>query len=421
MNIDKALSYLSEKADLAEIYFTEENSEKIEVEGKEIRLTKAGYSRGYGIRVIKDSRLGFYHTNELSKEALDKALQIARVAKKDENFCLPSEKRYPDVKGTYDKKIEELEIEKAKDYLTVMLEKAEDYKVRVTTAAVSWGHYSYEVYNTLGVEARDRGTSIFAYMSTVAGEIDKSSTGIYYDTSRNLDLDFEFIGREASVLAKESLNPEKIETRDYTVILKPMAVTELLENALIPSFSADNIQRQRSLLSGKKGEKIFGNVTIIDDGTLKAGLLTSRMDGEGKATEKKVLVEKGVVKEFLYDCYTARKEGRESNGSASRSSYSALPKIDASNFIISGEESSSLDAELVVNGLIGAHTSNPITGDFSVEVRNAYLKGKPVKKAIISGNVFELMNQISALGKDYHQFSNVFTPSIELDNIRVVG
>ncbi|HEQ78269.1 MAG TPA: TldD/PmbA family protein, partial [Euryarchaeota archaeon] len=149
--------------------------------------------------------------------------------------------------------------------------------------------------------------------------------------------------------------------------------------------------------------------------------LSSRMDDEGKATEKKVLVDKGVLKEFLYDCYTAKKEGRESNGSASRGSYSSLPKVGASNFILSCKESSTIDAELVINGLIGAHTSNSITGDFSVEVSNAYLKDKPVKKAIISGNVFELIKNISAFGKDKKQFSKVVSPSIEFENIRVVG
>ncbi len=421
MNIDKALGYLSDKADEAEIYFVKENSEKIEVEGKDIRLTSAGYSSGYGIRVLKDFRLGFYYTTELSEEALNKSLEIAEVARRDENFCLPSEKNYPEVEGIYDKRIEELEIHEAKEYLSSMLHKAEDYKVRVTTAAISWEYYTTEIYNTHGVEARSTGTDIFAYLSTVAGDIDESSTGLYYDASRKLDLDFEDIGREASSLAKKSLNPEKIETGNYTIALKPMAVAELLENALIPSFNADNVQRQRSILSGKKGEKLFGNLSIIDDGTLEAGLLSSRMDDEGKATERKVLVDRGVLKDFLYDCYTAKKEGRESNGSASRGSYSSLPKVDASNFILSCKESSTIDAELVINGLIGAHTSNSITGDFSVEVSNAYLKDKPVKKAIISGNVFELIKSISAFGKDKKQFSNVVSPSIEFENIRVVG
>lgn len=421
MSIGSALEYLSREAEEAEIYFMREDFQNLELEREDIRLVQAGELRGYGIRVIAGSRQGFCHSQELNREALEMALKNARVAGKNENLCLPVGESYQKVEHTYDSRIQKLEAEEARDYLVAMVAEAQNYKVDVATGGISWNTHVARVYNTNGIEVEDCGSSISANMSTVARRGREVSSGLYYEASRSLNLDFESIAGEAASLAKGSLGAKRVKKGDYSVILKPMAVVELLENVLVPAFSADNVQRQRSMLHGKIGEKVFGELSITDDGTLEGGLFTARMDGEGSAMRRKELVEGGVVKEFLYDCYTAKKEGRESNGSASRVSYSALPRIDASNFIISGKESSSCSGELEVSGLIGAHTSNPVTGDFSLEVRNAFLKDNPVKKAIISGNIYELMDKVAALGRDAKQYSRVVAPSMTMEGVRVVG
>jgi PmbA protein len=204
---------------------------------------------------------------------------------------------------------------------------------------------------------------------------------------------------------------------ETTLILKPYAAAELLQFAFAPSFSADNVQRRRSVLANKIGEELFPGIEVIDDGAIAGGLMSAKFDSEGVKTQKTVLVSKGVLKGFIYDTYTANKGKTKSTGNAERDSYASPPRIGPSNFVLKGK--GKIGNGLVVHGLIGCHTANPVSGDFSVETRNAFLNGEPVK-AMISGNIFDLLKKCVGFGDDYKQVSFVKCPSIEFSSIKVV-
>lgn len=419
MNPEKALKLLSKRADEAEIFFSREVHRKVETKKCEIDVYKENVSSGYGIRVLKDKKMGFAFANKLSEEILEKAVKISCVAERDEFLSLPEKQRYKKA-GDFDKRILEVEAKEIKEFVGSLLSPCEEYKVQPTSGGISWSTIEMEIWNTRGLHGADRGTSCSCFLSTVAKN-GRASTGFHYAVSRRLNLDFEVVGREAARLAKESLAAQKIETMTTSVTLKPLAVSELLENVLLPAFSADSVQRNRSPLGGKQGEKIFSEaIEIIDDGTLKHGLATTSFDAEGVRSQKTALVKNGVLRGYLFDTYTANKGRTKSTGNAERSSYSSLPQIGASNFIITGKGKLA-ERGLVVHGLIGAHTSNPISGDFSVETRNAFLNGKPVKKAIISGNIYQLLNSVEGFGKDVTQVSAVSSPSISFKDVRVIG
>ena len=120
-----------------------------------------------------------------------------------------------------------------------------------------------------------------------------------------------------------------------------------------------------------------------------------------------VLIEEGILKGYLYDSYTAGKEGVPSTGNAVRSGYSDVPRVGIRNLIVSSPDARDLLAETkgyLVNGLIGAHTANPISGDFSVEARNAFFvapgeDAKPIRSLMLAGNFFELLKDIE-IGRD---------------------
>ncbi|MFQ5975428.1 MAG: TldD/PmbA family protein [Candidatus Hydrothermarchaeales archaeon] len=417
--MEKAIELLAREVDEAEIFFSVSSSNTVEIKAGKVDLFKENSSSGYGIRVIKDKRTGFYFCNILTPEAVEKAVKISNVAQEDSHSALPQRQDYTDFKG-YDVRIDDIDVDEALAYVEALLQSCDEYKVSSTSGAISWGRSEVKILNTNGVEGSDKATIISGFLSTVAKNKDVSS-GFYYDISKFLDLDFYSIGREASRLAKDSLNAEKIGTKKVSVTLLPLAVTELIENTLGPSFSADNVQRGRSMLADKIGENIFSDaMNLEDDATLDKGLETSKFDSEGVRSQKTQLVKNGVLKGFLYDTYTAKKDKKESTGNSGRSSYSVLPNVGPSNTIISGKGGLSEEG-LLVHGLIGAHTSNPISGDFSVETRNAFLNGRPVKKAIISGNIFDLLNKVVGFGKDYKQFSAVKAPSMEFEEIQVSG
>ncbi len=417
MELESAIRLLAKRTDEAEIFRAKERSKTLEIKKGEVELFKESTSEGYGIRVIKEGRMGFAFSNRLDETAIDGAVGSAKIAEVDEHLMLPGAQKYGRGDG-FDSEIESLNTETILEFTDDLLAPCKDYKVIPTSGSISVLSYEEEIMNSHGVHGKDRGTTIFAHLSTVAKDTDVA-TGFYYDVSRVLDLDFGEIGREAAGLARSSVNAQRVETLKTDLILKPHAVGELFENALMSSFSADNVQRARSFLAGKVGEDIALDIDITDNGTLKNGLLTGKFDSEGVASGDTSLVKNGTLRGFLYDTYTANKEGAKSTGNASRDSFSSMPQVAPTNVVVSGK--GSIGEGLVVNGLIGAHTSNPVSGDFSVETRNAFLYGKPIKKAIISGNIFELLKHVEGFGKDKKQVSHTVSPSIEFSDVTVVG
>jgi PmbA protein len=417
MEIEKALKVLEKGADEVEIFRAKERSMVIELKKGEIDLTRESISEGYGIRVIVGKRTGFAFSNRLDEAAVNSALDSAKITEVDEHLALPHAQSYKKGRG-YDREIEALDTEALIEFSSDLVAPCKGYSVTPTTGSITALTFVEEITNSHGVSGTDIGTMITAYLSTVAKDTD-ISTGFYYEASRFLDLDFAGIGKEAARLASSSLNAKRVETFKTDVILKPPAVTELLEHALMPSFSADNVQRGRSQLGDKIGEKVASDISLTDDGTKQVGLMSAKFDAEGVASRDTPLIKDGVVNGFLYDTYTANKEGIKSTGNASRDSFSSIPQVAPTNVIVSGR--GEVTDGLVVHGLIGAHTSNPVSGDFSCETRNAFLYGKPIKKAIISGNVFELLKNVSGLGNDTKQFSHIISPSIQFSDVTVIG
>ncbi|HRU76575.1 MAG TPA: metallopeptidase TldD-related protein, partial [Methanothrix sp.] len=214
----------------------------------------------------------------------------------------------------------------------------------------------------------------------------------------------------------------------FDVLLRPLAAAELLEGTLLTSLEADSVQKGRSSLRGRVGEMIASeDFMLIDDGLLPAGIDSSAFDGEGVPSQRTVLVDGGILKGFLYDSYAAGKDGTHSTGNSVRSGYSDLPRVGSRNLIVSSPSAHELQAGrggYLVHGLIGAHTANPISGDFSVEARNAFRlapggEAQPVRSLMLAGNIFEILQTVE-VGIDRRSVGSIVTPSLKV-RMRVVG
>lgn len=413
---EKAIKKILKHADEAEIFYSSSSERRIKIRSGKIELYNESLDSGFGIRVIKKKKLGFYFSNSLDEKSMSKVIKIAENGEKDENFSLPEKQNYR-FKSIKQKFLSEAELgELCKAMVNACYEK----KAMPASGDISTSREYFFIINSNGIFAEDRACFNSCYLSAIVKGAKETSTGFYLSVARELP-DAESVGSTAGELANASLKTEKINARKIRrVILKPLAVTELFEHALIPSFSADNVQRKRSLLADKLNEIFFSkSLSIFDDATNSKALMSFNFDGEGVKAKKKVIIEKGVVKNFLYDTYTARKENKESSGNGIRHGYNSMPKIWASNFIIECDEKiDSYENALIVNSLIGAHTANFVSGDFSCEVRNAFFNGKAIKKAMLYGNIFSCLQELKA-GDDYEQFSSVLSPSLEFEKIIV--
>lgn len=425
--LELALKY----ADEAEVYLEKEDKIEVNVQNQKVDFAKETSSYGLGIRVIKEGKMGFAHTTDLSKleKTVKNAVFNAKCNEADPNFCFATQSKYPQVYEIFDSKIRDLDITEAVDFAKIMVQTAIDKECQPTAGGVQAVYYTTEIANSEGVNAKDKSTYFSGYISVNISDGDGVSTAHESDASRYQDLDPEKISMEASQLARNSRGGKSIETADLNVLLERDAAASLIFT-LTNAFNADNVQRGRSIFADKVGKQVLSSsLNIYDDGTLKKGLNSSISDGEGSPSQKTVLIKNGVLKNFIYDLYTARKSEVQSTGNGMRSSFADTPSVGLSNLIMDfneRKEMSEIENGLMVKDLLGAHTANPISGDFSVEAMNAFKieNGEvayPVKKAMLSGNIFEAFSQAWATSTEAKQIGPFILPPIVVSKLRVVG
>jgi PmbA protein len=415
--LDKAIRYLDSKADGWEIFSARGNSRSAIIEKGKIKNISEVIEEGYSVRVIVRGKVGFATSNSPEKiiEICERALKLTRISE-EKLEELPFGKASK-VEGIYDKKVKEVDSAWIKNAIDRMIDGC-DERVNPAHGTVEVVERYTRIINSTGADLESKATACSAYLEAVA----KESSGFEMLQSRMLNLDFEFVATQASKLAIEGLNAEKIDKIRCDAVLSPIAVNQLLFFTLYPAFSAENIAKGRSMLAGKIGED-FGEFSIIDDGRLAYGLMSSPFDDEGVETKQTLIFDEGIFNSFISDFRYSRLLQVEPTGNGFRDEITSYPLTTPSNVILGFKNKSNSieDDALVVHSFKGAHTSNPISGDFSLECQNSFLKEKPVKSAMLYGNVYELLRRIEVFGRDVRQIDNTVTPSIRFSELNVSG
>ena len=428
---DKCVKEVEKLSDNWEIFIA--NSETINVESKNdiLSFAKQEIEKGVGIRIIKDNKIGFAYTTDLDKiyETAQKALDNAKLNKLDENYEFAHVEKVTDVKGTYDARYDDLSLDECCKFLENIIERTKDNECNVTSAGFSASKGEELIINSNGVSIYDKGTGFSGGLSVYIEKDGQYAASYDYNSSRHLDLEYEKLTDDACKLVHDSLNPKTIETKNCDVILDYYAASGLL-STFIQGFNSENVLRGRSILHDKINTEITdSNLTIIDNPLLENAMGTSKCDGEGTASKKTTLVEDGVLKSFLYDIYTANKSGCESTSNGYRASYLTTPDVSPSNLELKFKNSIGLDeidSGIITTNVLGAHTANPISGDFSVELSNAFTVENGeitdgVKKAMISGNIYELMKKCESIESEIKQKGPFIIPKIMLHDLKVIG
>lgn len=428
---DKCVKEVEKLSDNWEIYIA--NSENIEVESKKdiLNFAKEEIESGIGIRIIKEGKVGFAYTSNLNKipQIAQKALDNAKLNKVDENYKFASVEKVSTVKGTYDKKYDDLSLDECCEFLENIIERSKENKCDITSSGFSASKGQELILNSNGVSIYDEGTGFSGMLSVNIEKDGQIATAYDYTASRKWDLKYEKLTDDVCKLANDSLNPKTIETKDCDVVLDYFAATGLL-STFINGFNSENVLRGRSILHDKIDSQITNpNLSIIDNPLLEGAMGTCKADGEGTASKKTVLVEDGILKSFLYDIYNANKSDCESTSNGYRGSYLTTPSVSPSNLEFKFKDSTGLDeidSGIITTSVLGAHTANPITGDFSVEVNNAFTieNGEitdGIKKAMISGNIYELMSRCNGLKSEIRQKGSFIIPKILVHDLRVIG
>jgi len=433
---------LAKGAAEAEAYVYEGQATSVGIERGQITKSSRIIDRGLGVRVSVRKAVGFAYTNVVdSRKAVEdvilKAVNAARASKPDQDWKGLPEKRPCDVaEKIFDGRILKLRPEDLVEAASVMLDAAVNVDKRVfpVEGGVGAAYVANAISNSNGIADFDKGTMIEGSLAAIAKEGSKVTPVCFeFNAERSFNIDAEWVGKEAARLAVSALKTKRIETKNYRLIMTQFALQELLYFTLINAVKADSVQRNQSPFKGKIGARVASeNVTIYDDGLFQGGLRTAMFDDEGVPHQKTLLVEKGVLRSFLYDNYAAKKESKESTGNASRAGYLSTPTIEATNFrIMPGNKKSDqlmneMDDGLIIYYLQGAHSSNPASGDFSVVATPAWKikKGEIVHSSrgvMLAGNIFEVLKNVSEMANNERKMGQLIAPWLLVENVRVIG
>lgn len=426
-------------ATAAEAFLSRSSSTSAEVSGGKVESVKVRDSSGVGVRVLAGERLGFAHTSELTDSGVERAAKDA-VANAQSGFAdpynaLPSPGgAYADIER-FDPELADIGVDTRIERAMSMESSARNYDKRVTKvrqSSVSDARFEVHLANSRGISLWHRGTSCSASILAVAEADGDAQMGWDFDHSFYFGkLQVEPVGRIAAQRAVAVLGARQIETAKVPIILDSPVASEFLA-AIGHALMADQVQKRKSFFAGKVGQKVASHeVTIIDDGMFEKGLAPAPADGEGVPSQRTALIESGTLMRFLHNTYTAGKDGVASTGNGVRSSYAAMPEVGASNFyLVPGTVSR---AELIegcsraylVMDVMGMHTVDVVSGDFSVGASGLWIEGGkpkfPVRETTIAGNVKDILGNIEAVADDLKFYSRYGSPTILVGNIVVSG
>jgi PmbA protein len=423
-----------------EIYFSEVESTTIEIKDQQIDCFASAQRKGLSLRVLQDDRLGFSYCTDLSDTSLDhvitNAVTSAKNTSPEEYHSFPdvSSEQLPTIE-VFDNSISIIPKDEKINKVKGLEKAARSYDKRITKvrkAAYQEIKAKEYLINSNGLSLSHQGTFFSCYIELVAEEKGDSQMGWDFDFSRFYEnLDVTKIGKSASSKALNLLGAKSIPSFRGPVIFDNSVSCQFL-GVLAPSFLAESVQKNKSMLKGRKNDKVFSDcIDVIDDGIYPGGAATKPFDGEGVTRRTTSLIKNGVLENFLYDTYCARKDKTYSTGNSSRGSIKTPPRVGKTNlYIKKGKESfddltSEMDKGLLVNEVMGMHTADPISGDFSVGVNGFLLeKGKkqiPVKGIAISGNIMTLFSRVIGVGSDLRFFDSTGAPSLLIEEMDISG
>jgi PmbA protein len=402
-----------------EAFGIDETDTSVKAYDGDVESLSSARTRGVGIRLVSDERVGYAYTADLSEEALAEALEEARAnarfATPDEANVLPGGSELGALEGLYDPAFEAVGVER-KVELAVALEQATRSAAPeikgVDSAQYGDGVRTAAIASTTGVRGAYRRADAWLAVEALAqaGGVTTAAYGL--DIAKLPDLlDVEAAAREAATRAVRLLGGRKPASAKVPVVLDPFATASLLE-VLGAALTADSVQRGRSMFAGRVGDAIAaGDVTLVDDGRRVDGLAAAPWDGEGVATGRTVLVEDGVLRRFMHNAYTAAKDRVASTGNASRAGFKSPPGVSPTNlFLEPGDEPADAILRRAGTGfycqqIMGVHSgANPISGDFSVGAAGLMIRdgelAEPVREASIASTIPDLLTGIAAVGSD---------------------
>lgn len=418
--LGRAMGYTG--IDFAEVYVEDRQSTSGHLDDSQVEEVSTSRSRGAGIRVVSNNSTGYAHTSDLSLGGLLSAAEAAAGAVSSGS----AEARVVSLQhrvatATHDVIVDSASVDKASRVR--LLEEANAAAREVSSSIVqvgatfAEGQKMVQIANSEGLLTGDRRVRSRFMVNAVA----RSDAGLQTGSEgpgRSIGFEFydEFDVRDiAKVAARRAvamLEARPAPVGQFPVVLKRGAGGVLFHEACGHGLEADLVDRDASVFKGKLGQKIASElVTLVDDGAYSREWGTGSIDDEGTPSQRNVLIQDGVLMDYMYDSKHSRKAGRALSGNGRRQGYEYLPMVRMTNtYLLSRgstpEEIISSTERGIYCVQLGGGQVNTTTGDFVFGITEAYMieNGEityPIRAANLIGNGPEVLKLVDAVGNDF--------------------
>ncbi len=386
-------------------------------------------------RILKDNKIAFGYTGQLEereiKDLIASMREILPYQKEKPTFTFPEPADIKEIRGIVDHDFEEIDAKTLSELAVKMEKSAREFDRRITTtrdAKISAKKEEVTIVNSMGVNYTTMKTLFENEIIVVAEEGVERGDSWDFSWAHKLE-GLKEIGINAAERAVRNLKAKIPHTGLYPVIIENKSASMLL-STLFYGFVFENIFKRKSPLIGKLNENIFSEkITMANDGSSPFSPEALPFDGEGVATGKKIIVEDGALKDFIYDIEFANREGKNPSGSVVRSNIKNPPSVGEMGFYISPcakleEVISSIKRGLFITDLMGLHTVDPVTWQFSLGAKGFLIEnGKistPLHQFTISGDFLTLFQKGTPLN-DLIFIGGSGSPSIFFEEINIAG
>lgn len=413
---------LGSGAEFAEVYAEDKRSTSAGLDDGRIEQVTSGRDRGAGIRVIKGDTTGFAHTSDLSPAGLAEAAKAAAAAASQGGATTrtvaltPAEQRTVNAIARHPGDVAKADKVELLQRLNAAARSAGSHIVQVS-AGYADSRKRVLVANSDGLLAGDDVTRVLLRVTAVADgdtgmQTGSNSLGHTIGWEVFDEYDIEEFAREAARQATVKLQARPAPSGAMPVVIKHGTGGVLFHEACGHGLEADLVAKGASVYAGKVGELVASPlVTLVDDGAMAGEWGTLAIDDEGHPTQRNVLIEDGVLTDYMWDHLRARKQGRRPSGNGRRQSYMHLPMVRMTNtFVLDGPDDpadiiSATDRGVYVAKL-GGGSVNTATGDFVFGMTEAYLieNGEitePLREGNLIGNGPKVLEDIDMLANDF--------------------
>jgi PmbA protein len=412
----------------------------------QVETLKESGSRAIGLRVFIGQRTASTSSSDFSGDSIgrlvDGAITLAKITSEDPFVGLPEAGEFGKLEGDLKLYFEDVNEMPPAERIAIA-RRTEEVAMAFDTRIQNSGGGDFDTATSHKILINSRG---------FVGEYKRSYCGfsvapIAHDDKGNMQRNYwysssrttsrletpEEIGRIAAERTLRRLGARQVKTQRAPVVFSPEIARSIIGN-IFDAANGDAIYRHATFFADMLGQQVAGeNITVVDDGTMMidgiGGFGTSPFDGEGLPTRRKVLVERGVLKSYVMNTYTARKLGMQSTGNASRG-LAGNPGIGAGNFYL---EPGTLTPEELIDdvkdGLYVTETMgfgvNLVTGDYSQGASGMWIENGelayPVEEITIAGNLKDMYRNIVAIGNDLVFRGASAAPTIRVEGMMIAG